>query len=119
MRILKENTDNDLEMGAANQLTVLAGIDAVAQAATSTMEAQQGEMQYDVSSGIPMDKTLWSGVPNLPQFEFFSRRALLLVEGITDVTSFIVVREGDGVAYSAALNTIFGPTNVAGVIGGV
>lgn len=119
MRVLKENTVNDLEIGASNQLAVLVDIDAVAQACTSSMEGQLGEMQYDVSRGIPTDATIWGGVPNLPQFEFFARRTLEAVEGVTGIAGFSVKLSGERAAYSAAINTIFGPTNVEGIIGAV
>lgn len=119
MRIFKENTVNDLEIGASNQLAIISGIEAVAQACTSAMEAQLGEMQYDVLSGIPTEATLWSGVPNLPQFEFFARRALSQIEGVIAITNFTVALVGDGATYAAAINTVFGPTGIEGVIGGL
>ena len=119
MRVLKENAVNDLEIGVSNQLAVLVDLDAIAQACTSAMDGQRGEMQYDILRGIPTDATVWAGVPNLPQFEFFARGTLGNVEGVTEVLSFSVQLSGERAVYAAAINTIFGPTTVEGIIGDI
>lgn len=113
MRILAENANRDLFKGPNNQLGVLTGIQATVQASKSAIEAQRGEMQFATNRGIPTDQTLWSGVANQQQFQFYCRQALIRLPDVVRVASFTTEIVGDTLNYQATIITIFSPEGVS------
>lgn len=103
MKIFGENSANDLFLGTNNQLVIRTGIDATLQACESAIEAQRGEMQYEVTRGIPTEDTVWAGIPNQQRFRFFCTQALLEVPGVIEVTRFTSDLIGDTLEYSAEI----------------
>lgn len=114
--VFAENENNDLYLGQNGQLVLVSGLDAAAQLSKSAVEAQQGEMLYAVDRGVPTEEVVWSGAPNLQQFEFFARREIMLVDGVTEVVTFEAEVVGDAVVYTATIKTTFGEGIVSGSI---
>ena len=119
MKILEENDNRDLFMGSNNQLTLLTGLSATLQACASAIEAQRGEMQYDVNRGVPTHDTLWTGVPNQQRFQFYCREALLAVSGVTAVKRFDTDIFDNTLEYEAEIVTEFGTGVIGAIFGAV
>lgn len=113
-RIFTENDKRDIFVGSNQQISVSSGLQAVLQAAKSAAEAQQGEMLYSSARGVPTEKVIWSGNPNLQQFEFFVRKAISQVSGVTDIPEFDAEILTDVVSYSAVIKTIYGEGSISG-----
>lgn len=119
MKILEENSNRDLFMGADNKLGVLTGIAATSQACKSTIEAQRGELQYNTARGIPTESTLWSGVPNQQRFQFYCIQALQAVEGVIEVRTFDTEILDNALSYSSTIVTDFGVLEIGDLFNAV
>lgn len=119
MKILEENANNDLFMGANNQLGLLTGLPAVSQACKSAVEAQRGEMQYAVNRGVPTHDTVWDGVPNQKLFQFFARAAIRAVPGVTAINRFDSDILDGKLEYEAEIKTEFGTDTIGNTFGAV
>lgn len=113
MKILGENENNDLFVGDANQLVLRVDLPAILQACESAVEAQRGEMQYDITRGIPTDATLWSGVANQKLFRFYCIQAIRAIPGVLSVLRFDSDIFNNILQYEAEIATEFG----TGIIG--
>ena len=114
MRVLGENENNDLYVGPNNQLVVNADLAALIQRCKSVMERQFAEMIYNADAGIPTDRVIWSGNPDLQQFELFAREAIGSVDGVTEIQNFEVEIIGDVCNYQAVIKSIYGTDNLNG-----
>ena len=119
MKILAENENRDLFKGPQNQLIVKTGIDAVLQACASAIEAQRGEMQYDITRGIPTSSTLWVGVPNQLRFRFYCIEALRAVSGVVSVIRFDLDSFEGVLEYETEIETEFGTGTLGNIINGL
>lgn len=116
MRVFEESENADIFASTNNQIRILEGILAVSQVVKSRMEAQRGEMIYAVNDGMPLDETVWSGTPNLQQFEFFARQIILGVPDVIGIQTFEAEIIGDVLTYTANITTSFGETVTSGSI---
>lgn len=108
MQMLAVDPDNDIYVTPAGGMAINAGLAACMQACAHAVKAQFGEMIHAADQGIPTFATVWSGSPNLLQFEAAIRATLLAVDGVLEVTAFSAsIREGL-VPYSATIRTIYG-----------
>ncbi|UNY40219.1 baseplate wedge protein [Pseudomonas phage vB_PcuM_ KLEP17-4] len=114
MTTLLSNSRNDLALNAGGNLQVIDGIEAIAQAARSYMQARLGEMYYNADQGIPFVDIVWSGAPNIAQFEAAGRTRLMQVPGVIEVVSFEARQVGDVLGYTAVIRTASGETTLNG-----
>ncbi len=119
MKILGENANRDLFVGPNNQLVVRTGLEAVLQACESTIEAQRGEMQYDVARGIPTASTIWAGVPNQQRYHFYCIQALRAISGVISVRKFDSDIFENSLSYEAEIKTEFGEDSIGNIINAV
>lgn len=115
-RVFAENENNDIYLGSNNQLVINTDLSAVLQACKAAVEIQKGEVLYSQENGVPTDSIVWSGTPNLQQFEFFARKQILNVPGVTDVENFVVTVTDNVLQYEATIKTIYG---TGGIDGGI
>lgn len=119
MKILGENENKDLFVGPNNQLVLRTGIEATLQACASAIEAQRGEMQYDISRGIPTSSTIWAGVPNQQRFQFYCIEALEAISGVVKVLRFNTDIIDNTLNYEAEIETEFGTGPIGNIINAV
>jgi hypothetical protein len=115
-RVFAENENNDIYLGSDNRLAINNDLDAVLQSAQAAVEIQKGEALYNQNNGMPNDSVIWSGTPNLQQFEFFARKQISNVAGVIDIENFIVTTINDVLQYQATIKTIYGTGGVDGSI---
>ena len=65
---------------------------------------------------MPTDKVVWSGTPNLQQFEFFARQQILKVADVLSVEDFTVTTLNDKIHYIATIKTIHGTDTINGSV---
>ncbi len=111
------NGNNDLFLNDAGDISMSVGIEAVKYACKNAAQAQRGEMIYNLIDGVPTKSTLWSGTPNLTQFEIELRKQLEAVDGVGKIINLQCSVKNDVVSYSAIIQTTFG--EVVQINGGV
>ncbi len=116
MRILGENDNHDLFAAPDGQLVLEEELPATLQACESAIEAQRGEMQYDITRGIPTSSTIWAGVPNQQRFQFYCIEALQAIEGVVKVLRFDTDIFESVLEYEAEIVTEFGTETITGNI---
>lgn len=115
-RVFAENEKNDIHLGSDNKLAINKNLLAVLQSAQAAMEIQLREAIYAQNNGIPNESTVWSGTPNLQQFEFFARKQIGNVDGVIDIENFTVTTIDDVLKYQATIKTIYGTGDIDGGI---
>lgn len=96
------------------QIATVSDIYAVAKVVDHVFKTQRGELQYDVSRGIPWFETVFNSQQFLP---VWSAQMVLAAKGVTDVTgvkSFDYSVSGDTVSYAAVIQTIYGEATTNG-----
>ena len=113
-QVFTENEDNDLFVGDNKQLGLLSGIQSTVQITKAAMELQLGEAIYSIALGIPTDRAVWSGNPDLQQFESFARSQIERISDVVEVKEFNALINDDVLEYTATISTIYGDTTVNG-----
>lgn len=108
------NENNDLYIGQDGNIAMAYGLQATLQNCEHAAKTILGEMVLQTDQGIPDFQVVWNGVPNIVQFEAAMRSALLNVDGVVQIESFIATQQGSTLFYSAVIITVYG----SGVING-
>ncbi len=102
------NENNDIFIGNDGNLSISAGLQAVLFVCANAAKAQLGEMVLQVEQGIPNFQTIWSGSPNVAQFEAALRTTLLNVADVTEVSNLSIAISNNVLSYTTTINTIYG-----------
>jgi hypothetical protein len=106
--MLAVNARNDLYLSSDGNLARNTDLDAIMQAAQHAAQTQLGEMIYATDAGVPNFDTVWSGSPNLSQFDAFLRRAILGVDGVQQILDLDVTLADNALRYRVVIQTVFG-----------
>jgi hypothetical protein len=109
-----QNDKNDLYVGVDGNIAIDEGIFAVQDACLNAAKTQLGEMIFNVNAGIPNFSAVWSGNPNILQFEAAMRITLLSVVDVLGVIDMKTNINSDALSYEATILTKYGTTNVSG-----
>ena len=112
MRIFAVNKDNDIHLDRRGQLAIATDLHALKQNLEHVMQSLFGEMIHHKRRGLPYQDCVWSGSPNLRQFEAFARVALKRERGVNSIEALSVWREGNTLCYAATIATIYGTVSV-------
>lgn len=107
-RSLAMDENGDIYLGADGNLAIVTGLEATMQAAQQAAQTMLGEMQYAVDKGMPNFDVIWSGSPNISQFDAYLRRTLLSVEHVIGIKDLIITRNGNTLSYVATIQTDYG-----------
>ncbi|MGJ0509067.1 MAG: hypothetical protein ACR652_18490 [Methylocystis sp.] len=107
-RVFTVDENNDLVIASDGRLSISVELEAVLQACEHAAKAQLTEMVLAVDEGVPNFQTIWSGSPNVLQFEGYLRRQLLRVVGVLDIASLSVTVSNNVLSYTAVIVTEFG-----------
>jgi hypothetical protein len=105
--------NGDISVGPDGNFTILEGIEAVQNVCLDAVRTQLGEMVLAVDQGIPYFDAVWSGVPNIPQFEAALRKAVLAVDGVVRIISLNVIIQNDVLSYSMSILTSYGEGSIS------
>src|ERR1700753_607681 len=86
---------NDLYLGVDGNLILSTGQDAVLYSCQNLARTVLGECVLQTTRGLPNFETVWNGTPNLAQWEIALRAALLSVDGVIEIVSVLLDRNGD------------------------
>lgn len=105
---------NDLYLDADGNIAMGTGIQAVMQVCDSVAQTVRGECVLDVEVGLPNFETIWSGIPNVAQWETAYRANIMAIENVLEIVSLDVTVESGQLRYTAVIRTTFG----TGVVNG-
>lgn len=109
---LAVNSNIDLYVDAAGNIATVTDLQSVLQACEQAARTMVGSMQYAPDVGMPNFNVLWSGSPNLAQFNAALRRELSAITGVTGVQDISSSMLDGVVSYSATIITIYGTGRV-------
>ena len=107
---------NDLVLNSSGSLTMLSGIEAVAQACTNACLTQLGECVLQTGNGLPNFGLIWVGVPDVAIWQTYLQQTMIDVPGVTQVDSVNLTIENKVLTYVAVIQTVYGATTVTGAI---
>lgn len=107
MITLSVDENNDIFLGTVKNLAISSDKDALTQACTQATSVLTEELAYATTSGINYPGFVWS-VPDMMLFESNVINALLSLDGVNDVSNFLVTRDGDKMNYTCNVHTIYG-----------
>lgn len=105
---LAVNSRNDLTVGADGKLSMSKDLPAIMQAAQHAAQTLLGEMIYAADQGMPQFEVVWSGAPNVAQFEAYLRRTLLAVDGVQQIAQLTTTVNANALSYRVVIQTVFG-----------
>lgn len=114
MRTFLSNIVNDLSLASDGNLAVGNTLAFRAQTYAQYMQARRGEMIHEMQRGIPYDDVVWSGTPNVAQFEAAARSTLLQVAGTVEILAFSATLSDNVLSYTADILTDAGMVTING-----
>ena len=112
------NENNDFYLDKNGNLAISRDLTATVEICKQYMQTILGELVLNTNKGLPYFQSVWSGVPNLQQFEAAARAAILSVEGVTQIQSFSFQVNDKTLSYTAVIVTEYGSGIVEGVSNG-
>lgn len=112
-RTIETTAANDIALDVNGNVSIVTGLDAVIGNCKTAIQAQRGEMQYAVNTGMPTLATAWENY-NPIQFEAAARTILKAVPDVIEVESFSTTRSGEALRYTAVIRTIYGRGSLNG-----
>lgn len=113
-RVFTVDINNDLVINGDGLMGISNEIQAVLQACEHAAKAQLREMVLAVDQGVPNFQTIWTGAPNIPQFEAYLLRELQKVDGVIEVVSLNASASSNVLSYNATIRTIYGEGSING-----
>lgn len=107
---------NDIIIGNSGSITMVSGIESLAQTVKNVTRTQTGELQYDTARGIPFLETVFAPKCNLDIFKSELTKAVENLEevtGIDSLTTEVVEQELNGninkvLTYELKYTSIYG-----------
>lgn len=106
------NDKNDIYLNTAGRIDMKTDIYAVLQACRNAAQTLLGELVLQGNVGIPNFQLIWSGSPNLIQYENALRTTFLGIQNVDDVTELDVFVENNVLKYNATIKTIYGEGSI-------
>ena len=102
------DSNNDLYIDKYGNIAIVSGRQSVLECCAHAMKTISKECVFDQPRGIPYFEAVWSGSPNIQQFNFASIQALSAVADVVSVPDFTSVVSDNKVSYRAVIETIYG-----------
>ncbi len=100
--------NNDIFVDSNGNLATVRNLDCVSQTIAAAVETQLGELIFNTTAGMPNFQTIWSGSPNIAQFQSALRTIILGVTGVVEVLSITTNIIESVLTYTAVIATIYG-----------
>lgn len=113
MITLETDFNNDLVIGKDGNLSLISGLQAVAQTAEHYGYTLRGEMAFSADLGVPFFDVAFGATPNIAQFESFMRSRIMEVPEVIRINSFTAQQVNDSLLYNADIVTIYGAETIS------
>lgn len=108
------NANNDLYIGNNGSLAIVSDIQSVLVACACIAKSVRGEMFLQVDRGIPYFETVFTGSPQILQFEAALRAAWKKVDQVLNIISLTTSVQNNQLSYAAEILTSFGAGTLNG-----
>jgi hypothetical protein len=108
------DSNNDLYLGNDGNIVIDNNLLAVRDICANAAKAQLGEMVLAVDQGIPNFQSVWSGNPNIAQFEAALRTTLSNIENVVRIIELDTQINSDILSYHAVILTTYGQIIING-----
>lgn len=108
MLTLAVNEQNDLYLDSSGNLVLLSDLDAIIQVIEQAVKTMLGECVLQIDRGMPNFETVWSGSPNVLQFNDSLQTVIQGVPGVIEVMYIQNTLEANTLGYQAVIKTIYG-----------
>lgn len=115
---------NDIYLDKFGNISLSIDLQATLEECAQAARTLLGECVLNVNIGIPYQQNVWTGVPNIEQFDAALRQAFLNCDNVLDVVSLSIVKgqnsqtlaptAADVLSYTAVIRTSFGTGTVNG-----
>ena len=105
-------TTNDLYLDGFGNLALRDDADAVANIVKNRQLTITGELQYNITAGMPYFTTVWTQPRDLRIFESFMVADAESVPGVRHVNTFAAEVNGEVLNFNMNISTIFGDITV-------
>lgn len=103
---------NDIYLDDDGNIALSFDLQALVEQCSQVGRTLLGEMVLNTDLGLPYFQTMWTGVPNIPQFVAALRQSFLNVNGVIEVVSIEHtqgdLQPSDTFSYTATIRTIYG-----------
>lgn len=106
------NANNDLYLDQNDDIAMNVDLLAVQDACLGAARTILGEMLFYINQGLPNFQAVWSGVPDIPQFETALRMTLLNVVDVEQILFIEVSMANNTLIYNATILTTYGQTEI-------
>lgn len=112
--LFARNDNNDIFATDTNRLALVSGLEAVLQHCEHAVKAQRGEMVYARDRGVDYQNHVFSGTPNLLQFEAQVRSAVRRVPNVASILAYSADIVDNRLQYAITIQTTFGTGEISG-----
>lgn len=105
MTSLSQNTNNDI-FAVGGTLCVSSSKEAMAIAVKDAIQTLEGELQLDVESGIPYQRTIWESSSKVELWKHFVKEKVLSFPFVENIISFdVTINEHKELHYTLTIQT--------------
>lgn len=115
MTTFNTDSNNDIFLNTSGRIDIASDIIAVLKVCEQTAKTMRGELVLQGDIGMPNFQLIWSGSPNLTQYEAALRNTLSNTNGVSEVTDMDIFAENNTLKYNATIKTIYGEAALNGV----
>jgi len=102
------DSNNDLYLDRFGNVALVRDLQATLEACEHAIKTVSAECIFDQPRGLPYFEAVWSGSPNIQQYNFSATNALLAVDNVVSVPDFQSDIAGNTFGYVAVIETTFG-----------
>lgn len=115
MTTFNTNSNNDIFLNTAGRIDISSDQYAILKVCENAIKTMKGELVLQGNEGMPNFQTIWSGSPNIPQYENAIRQTLLGVNGVHEIKDIDVFVENNILKYNVTIKTIYGEESLNGL----
>jgi len=113
MTTLATDANNDIFL-TNKGFTLIEDAESIANVCERRLKTQRGELQFDLSRGVPWFETIFASQRNSVSWAASMKKTIKAVSGVTGISSFEFEVKENVVEYIARINTIYGEAVVSG-----
>ena len=105
---------NDLYLDGSGNIAIVEDIYALSNITLNAVRTSVGELQYNLSKGVPYFTTIFAGKEFIPVWKKAMTDTVESVDGVDSVQDFQITITGNTLTYSMTIKTIAGVVTING-----
>jgi hypothetical protein len=115
MTTIATNLKNDIFLDEIGNLSILEGLPAITQVCEQVSRTLTGEMQYNITSGLPYYSTVWED-SKVAEFENSLIKNITEVDGVISIQNVEFSQAADVLSYQVKIFTPYGASYINGAL---